>query len=142
MKREEKIKKAKAKLIKAKEIVRKIKADYYAINELRLSLMGTVLDYSKDRVQTTPENAMEKVMANIEEHEQSIARNQMILASIHHSMIVLDERHREVLTNIYLRDLSVNATAERMHCSVRSINYIRNDALEMYYEKILNKNIK
>lgn len=135
----EKITLAKTELYKVTAKVRKLKHNTMTIYNQRLSLMGSGLDYSKDKIQSSPTNAIEKVMANIDLLERENEELKNVIGFKLHQLLLLDNREAEVINNLYFRDLSIYQTSKRMKVSKRTVNTLRNKALINYCEKVLKK---
>lgn len=135
----EKITLAKTELYKVTAKVRKLKHNTMTIYNQRLSLMGSGLDYSKDKIQSSPTNAIEKVMANIDLLERENEELKNVIGFKLHQLLLLDNREAEVINNLYFRDLSIYQTSKRMKVSKRTVNTLRNKALINYCEIVLKK---
>lgn len=135
----EKITLAKTELYKVTAKVRKLKHNTITIYNQRLSLMGSGLDYSKDKIQSSPTNAIEKVMANIDLLERENEELKNVIGFKLHQLLLLDNREAEVINNLYFRDLSIYQTSKRMKVSKRTVNTLRNKALINYCEIVLKK---
>lgn len=135
----EKITLAKTELYKVTAKVRKLKHNTMTIYNQRLSLMGSGLDYSKDKIQSSPTNAIERVMANIDLLERENTELKNAIGFNLHQLLLLDNREAEVINNLYFRDLSIYQTSKRMKVSKRTVNTLRNKALINYCEKVLKK---
>lgn len=135
----EKITLAKTELYKVTAKVRKLKHNTMTIYNQRLSLMGSGIDYSKDKIQSSPTNAIEKVMANIDLLERENEELKNVIGFKLHQLLLLDNREAEVINNLYFRDLSIYQTSKRMKVSKRTVNTLRNKALINYCEIVLKK---
>lgn len=138
MERKDKQTISKLKLIAIREQARQIRAKQEKIEELRMSLYGTGIDYSKDNVQTSPVNTMELYEAEIDYLTREVNAMKQSLINKAKKLQVMSNKERFILINKYFNDMSINQISRKMKKSKRTVNYIHSDALENYYDIVID----
>lgn len=130
----------------AKEYLQKIRHYKYQIAQyyLRLEELYTVLgmgaiDYSKDKVQTSPQNKIEDVIAKIDE-----IRNERLKAILDMELFIDEatkkinelpnESYREVLTERFINLRRYEAIADKMYLENQSARKLCGIALSKFEE--------
>lgn len=102
-----------------RSIGRQIKTKETALGELRASLLPSGIRYDTDKVQTTPEDKLARVMAEIDRLEREVAELKLeqarAIADIEGTISQLDrENVQEVMTRFYIRREKIDDIAEAM----------------------------
>lgn len=101
---------------------------------LLYALYGTGIDYSKDRVQTTPSNMMEEAFAKIDEIEEKIDQlleaKQELLEKIYR---INNDSNVNILIDIYWHNKSYKNLARQMHIGKTTVNDRNKRALIEYF---------
>ena len=102
--------------------------------ELRSCLLPAGIAYDKDRVQTSPEDSMARVMAEVDELDGQIDALQRARAlEILRISRVIDQmddpREATVLDAYYLGRKSMQEIAEHLHYSTRHVYRLRDDGV-------------
>ena len=103
--------------------------------ELKNCLLPSGITYDKDPVQTSPEDSMARIMAEIDEIDQQIERLQecraMEILRLSRVIDALDDpREATVLDAYYLGGRSMREIADHMHYSVRTVYRLRTSGAE------------
>ena len=121
----------------------KIKRIEVTLDELRSCLLPGGIRYDKDRVDSSPKNQMEEVMARIDELERELEEEQQkkkcAVLEIDRSMMKVPEGpYKTLLAEYYIGRISINKIADGMGVSVRHCFRMRKKAVETFCE-IMNK---
>lgn len=125
------------KIRKAAELIRTKELE---IEALRYKASGAGgIDYSKDRIQTTPQNYLEMAIADVieltAELEEDKASIEDMLGRTYRIVRAMPDPEQRILIEwYYLNGLKVDDACERMCKSERSFYYLRDDALESFGE--------
>lgn len=128
----------------AKEYLQKIRSERLeiiqlqeTIEELAYSLLPSGIRYDTVKVQTSPDDPMSRVMAQISEYEGKIKKHLEKLVerqSTAYTYIGALEKsdHRQVLTLYYLGAdrLTWHQVADKMHLSEQRVYQLHNDAID------------
>lgn len=94
-------------------------------DELETCLLPAAIRYDKDKVQTSPDDQMSKICAEIHELELEMARVQrkkfIQIEKIEKAVNALADEERTALTMRYINRVSVSAIAEAMGYSEQRI---------------------
>lgn len=137
MERKDKETIAKLKLIAIRDQGRKMRAKLEKVEELRLSLYGTGIDYSKDNVQITPANTMEIYEAEIDDLNRQIEAIKSSMQAQASKLEELEKRERFIILNKYFNDMSISQISKSMKLGERSVKVIHKKALVSYYNTCL-----
>ena len=121
-----------------RNIEKQLKNKRLELDALRYKASGAgTIRYDKDRVQTTPEDFMVKVMDDIiridkqiEKEERDAEKKKGRAYSIVRKMD--QEEHRIIIEWYYFNGLSMIDAATRMNIAERTAYNLRNDALESF----------
>lgn len=133
-------KKADKFLNRIRKIETSIKDKELELEALRYKASGAGgIDYSKDRVQTSPQNFMEMAMCDIvellAEIEEDKASIEDIKANAYSIVRKMEEpTQRAMIEWFYLNGLDMDSIAIKMYRSERAAYYLRDDALERFGE--------
>lgn len=120
-----------------RSIGRQIKTKETALGELRASLLPSGIRYDTDKVQTTPEDKLARVMAEIDRLEREIAELKLeqaraiadiegVISTLHY------EQSQEAMTRFYILRQKVADIAEIMHYDIRTVQlYLQKGIDEM-----------
>lgn len=101
---------------------------------LIFALYGTGIDYSKDRVQTTPSNMMEEAFAKVSEIDEKIDRlldsKQELLEKIYK---LNNDSNVNLLIEIYWHNKSYKNVARQMHIGKTTVSDRARQALIEYF---------
>ena len=102
--------------------------------ELRSCLLPSGITYDRDRVQTSPEDSMARVMAEVDELDQQIdtLRRSMAMEILRISRVIDqmdDPREATVLDAYYLGRRSMQEIAEHLHYSERHVYRLRSEGV-------------
>ena len=102
--------------------------------ELKSCLLPSGIAYDGDRVQTSPEDSMARVMAEVDELDQQIdtLRRSMAMEILRISRVIDqmdDPREATVLDAYYLGRRSMQEIAEHLHYSTRHVYRLRDDGV-------------
>ena len=103
--------------------------------ELRACLLPAAITYDKDRVQTSPEDQMAEVMAEIADLDTQIEalhrdRARQIRRIGHALDLLEDSRERAILEAYYTGQKSMNEIADYMHYSLQHTYALRQRGAE------------
>ena len=135
----------------AKECLRKIRAERLEIEqlsdqieELKYSLLPSGIQYDKIKVQTSPDDTMLRIAAEIDTYERQIRHHMEKLiqrqnTAIQYLGMLEKSEHRQVLILYYMTSprLTWQQVASRMQFSEQRIYQLHNDAvneLEKYWQ--------
>jgi predicted ATP-dependent protease len=98
---------------------------------------GGGIDYAKDRVQTSPQNAQEERICRYVAMEDEIKSNISDYTEKRHRIIdeihkLKDKRHMDVLYKHYVEFKGFRAIAKEMHFSYEYIRHLHKDALHEF----------
>ncbi len=104
------------------------------IDELKGCLLAGGVDYSKDRVNTSPDDMMSKIFAEIDETERLIMEKSLERAyqvsEIAESIESIDnELQKNVLTEFFVSRKSVKEIAKDMNYSINWINKLKKEGV-------------
>ena len=102
--------------------------------ELRSCLLPSGISYDKDPVQTSPEDSMARIMAEVDELDQQIdiLRRSMAMEILRISRVIDqmdDPREITVLDAYYLGRKSMQEIADHLHYSTRHVYRLRDDGV-------------
>lgn len=102
--------------------------------ELRSCLLPSGITYDKDPVQTSPEDSMVRIMAEVDELDQQIdtLRRSMAAEILRISRVIDqmdDPREATVLDAYYLGRKSMQEIADHLHYSTRHVYRLRDDGV-------------
>lgn len=102
--------------------------------ELRSCLLPSGITYDKDPVQTSPEDSMARIMAEVDELDQQIdtLRRSMAMEILRISRVIdrlEDPREATVLDAYYLGRKSMQEIADHLHYSTRHVYRLRDDGV-------------
>ena len=102
--------------------------------ELRSCLLPSGISYDKDPVQTSPEDSMARIMAEVDELDQQIdtLRRSMAMEILRISRVIDqmdDPREATVLDAYYLGRRSMQEIAEHLHYSERHVYRLRSEGV-------------
>lgn len=102
--------------------------------ELRSCLLPSGITYDKDPVQTSPEDSMSRIMAEVDELDQQIdtLRRSMATEILRISRVIDqmdDPREATVLDAYYLGRKSMQEIADHLHYSTRHVYRLRDDGV-------------
>ena len=102
--------------------------------ELRSCLLPSGIAYDKDPVQTSPEDSMARIMAEVDELDQQIdtLRRSMAMEILRISRVIDqmdDPREATVLDAYYLGRKSMQEIADHLHYSTRHVYRLRDDGV-------------
>ena len=102
--------------------------------ELRSCLLPSGITYDRDRVQTSPEDSMARIMAEVDELDQQIdiLRRSMAMEILRISRVIDqmdDPREATVLDAYYLGRRSMQEIAEHLHYSERHVYRLRSEGV-------------
>ena len=102
--------------------------------ELRSCLLPSGITYDRDRVQTSPEDSMARIMAEVDELDQQIdtLRRSMAMEILRISRVIDqmdDPREVTVLDAYYLGRRSMQEIAEHLHYSERHVYRLRSEGV-------------
>lgn len=102
--------------------------------ELRSCLLPSGITYDKDPVQTSPEDSMARIMAEVDELDQQIdtLRRSMATEILRISRVIDqmdDPREATVLDAYYLGRKSMQEIADHLHYSTRHVYRLRDDGV-------------
>lgn len=102
--------------------------------ELRSCLLPSGISYDGDRVQTSPEDSMARIMAEVDELDQQIdtLRRSMAVEILQISRVIDqmdDPREATVLDAYYLGRRSMQEIAEHLHYSERHVYRLRSEGV-------------
>ena len=102
--------------------------------ELRSCLLPSGITYDRDRVQTSPEDSMARIMAEVDELDQQIdtLRRSMAMEILRISRVIdrmEDPREATVLDAYYLGRKSMQEIAEHLHYSERHVYRLRSEGV-------------
>ena len=102
--------------------------------ELRSCLLPSGITYDKDPVQTSPEDSMARIMAEVDELDQQIERLQHSRAMeiLRISRVIdqiEDSREATVIDAYYLGRRSIQEIADHMHYSPRHVYRLRSEGV-------------
>lgn len=106
------------------------------LNEaLEFSLMGTGIDYSKERVQTSPVNSMEEVMSRVADNSKKIEQLKETLEKYRQRINRIEDRESiDILIDIYVKSKTFSKIAEERDLKHKSnVEYKYKKALTLYY---------
>lgn len=118
-----------------------INQDLEELENMKLAATSTgAIDYSKDRVQTSPQNALEKRICNYTDFERvvdsKVDRYVDIKEQLKSEIRGLSKRnHVNVLFKIYVQFKSVKIAADEMEMSYGYVVELHNKALAAFEEK-------
>lgn len=103
--------------------------------ELKSCLLPSGISYDKDPVQTSPEDSMASIMAEVDELDQQIdtLRRSMAMEILRISRVIDqmdDPREATVLDAYYLGRKSMQEIAEHLHYSERHVYRLRSEGVE------------
>lgn len=119
--------------IRSKEIY--IKSKRVELEALTYRAGGvTGIDYSKDKIQTSPTNFFEMTMADIHDIEMELKKEieklEQMKGKAYSFIRQLDSsEQRALLEWYYINGLNMMESGDKMHISERKAYYIRDDAL-------------
>lgn len=107
------------------------------IERNRALLLGAGLDYSKDRIQTTPEDMLSRVMAEIVDLEAEQAERIRLLSKTRDRIIeeisaLPDFRHGELLYLRYVEGRRLEEIAVAMNLSFGRVRHMHGEALKSF----------
>jgi len=128
----------------AKEYLQKIRSERLeivqlqeTIDELKYSLLPSGIRYDTPKVQTSPDDSMSRVMAEVDEYERKIREHLSRLVdrqNVAFAYVGALEKsdHRLILTLYYLTGerLTWHQVADKMALSEQRIYQLHNDAIE------------
>lgn len=131
-------KKAETFLSKIRSLEKSIHNKELEIEALRYKASGAgAIDYSKEKIQTSPQNFMEmaiadvmELLAEVEEDKASLEELKGTAYSIVREMA--DPEHRTLIEWYYLNCVKMQIVCDNMGISERTAYYMREDALEVY----------
>ena len=102
--------------------------------ELRSCLLPSGISYDKDPVQTSPEDSMARIMAEVDELDQQIdiLRRSMAMEILRISRVIDqmdDPREITILDAYYLGRKSMQEIADHLHYSTRHVYRLRDDGV-------------
>lgn len=123
-------------LLKLSSINKQIDSLYQKYDEIYSSLLGTGIDYSKDRVMTTPVNAMETIicdrLSEIEGHiDKLLDQRKKYLSRIYN---IQNDNQCNILIERYNNCKSLRRIAKERNQSKTNINRLEQLALISYYD--------
>lgn len=120
---------------KVRTLHRKEKRLLEKIEGLRLGLLPSGITYDRDKVQTSPDDTMTKVMSEIDEVERELMEvgAEMVESQIHIGRItdMLPPKERYVLRQYYLNGHSAQAISEAMNITRRHFFRLKNNGISM-----------
>lgn len=135
MTEEEKIRKAHDDLEQIKRKTNKINNLCQRYDELKMSLYGTGIDYSRDRVQTTPHNTMEDIICDklVEIESQIDGLIDLRDKAIRSIYNIEDDQECNILIDVYVNNKSIREIAANIYMSKSSAHRLLKKALTSYY---------
>lgn len=130
--------KAEQLLNKIRKTKENIKSKELEIEALRYKASGAGgIDYSKDRVQTTPQNFMEMAMADVvellAEVEEDKAQLEELKCIAYSTVRKLENpEHRALIEWYYLHCVKMQDVCLHMNISERTAYYMKDDVLELF----------
>ena len=123
-------------LMKLKRMIKRIQELKEANDAMIYSLTVGGIDYSKDRVQTSPANMMETLMAMMVDNTSEIKRIEAEVNSIKDSIYRLENaKYTKVLLEVFVENKSFRTIAAEGKYKYRSnVEYIYKRALIAYYD--------
>lgn len=126
---------ARVDLLKLSSINKQLNSLYQKYEEIYTSLLGTGIDYSKDRVMTTPVNSLETIfcdrLCELEGRiDKLIDLKRKYLALIYK---LESDAECEILIDRYVHNMSVRRISEVKKQSKSSIHRLEQKALTSYY---------
>ncbi len=120
---------------KYRGLVKRIKNIEESIKKLRLSALPSGIDYSKDRVQTSPTDQMPEYAAELDEMITMLERKRRELTEV---MMEIDkaiaqmDNHDEanILYMRYIQGKYWETISKEMHVAIATVYRIKNAALE------------
>lgn len=127
---------AKSDMYKLESISKQLIKCYETRESTILALYGSGIDYSKERVQTTPVNMMEEAFARASEIDDTIDRlidqKRMILKEIYK---LSSDKECNILIDKYSKLKSYSRIAKEYNKPISTIKSIHNNALIKYFTK-------
>lgn len=127
---------AKSDMYKLESISKQLIKCYETRESTILGLYGSGIDYSKERVQTTPVNMMEEAFARASEIDDAIDRlidqKRMILKEIYK---LSSDKECNILIDKYSKLKSYSRIAKEYNKPISTIKSIHNNALIHYFTK-------
>lgn len=117
---------------------KRIRTKKNEIEALRYKASGAgAIQYDKDHVQTSPEDFMTMVIADIIELEKQLEEEEISVEQMKSDAYSIVRKmdkpeYRIIITWYYLNGISMIETANRMNMSERAAYYLREDALEIF----------
>lgn len=125
---------AKIDMYKLESISKQIIKCYESRESIILSLYGGGIDYSKDRVQTTPVNRMEEAFARVSEIDERIDKLINLKGKILNNIYLLpSDIGCNILIDKYSKLKSYSIIAKEYHRPISTIKSIHNNALIKYF---------
>ena len=105
------------------------------IEELKCCLLTGGIDYSKDRVQSTPEDSMSKIFAEIDETERMIREKSLergyLVSEISNEIEKLDsDLEKNILADFFIARKSASQIAKEMSYDVSWINKLKKEGIK------------
>lgn len=126
---------ARGELLKLLNINRKINNLYSRYEELYSTLYGTGIDYSRERVQTTPTNQLEVIICericDIEGQLDALINQKKAYIKLIYNIV--DDSECNVLIDKYVHDKSFKQIAQELKQPKTNIYRLEKKALTSYY---------
>lgn len=111
---------------------------------LRRCLFPASMDYEKDRVQTSPDDQMARIMAEVVDLDMEIERmkrRKYFLIQETEEMIerLEDEREKTVLSMYFIGQVPMTEIAGRIHYSLRQTYRFRDEGARHISEKLIDE---
>lgn len=116
-----------------------IKNKQERVDYLRSSLMGKGIDYSKERIKTTPQDRFSATVAEYLDEEKRISELLSVLLKrrnrIVEQMEQLETKHYKILYYRYVKLMPFKEIMDEMNVSEKSVYRFHRDALSEFEEK-------
>lgn len=131
---EEKINEAYSWLNRSRRCDSEIRRMIRKIDELKGCLLAGGVDYSKDRVNTSPDDMMSKIFAEIDETERLIMEKSLeracMVSEIAEAIELIDnELQKNILTEFFISKKSIIKIAEEMNYDRTWINKLKKEGV-------------
>ena len=122
-------------LLKLSNINNQLNHLYQRYEEIYSTLLGSGIDYSKDRVQTTPINTLEATfcdrLCELEEHIDKLINDKKLYLSYIYKLE--DDRECDILIERYAHNKSIRRIAEEQKQTKSTMHRLEEKALISYY---------
>lgn len=122
-------------------ITRRIEKVDERLSEMRYSLLPSAIRYDKDRVQSSPKDALLETMAKIDDLERRRAvlvdvKDRLIAADMEQILKIPMSKERTFLLRYYIHCQSINEVADALNITTRHCFRIKANAVSMFVEVV------